>query len=120
MDFKACFERYGADYTVTMERFMFREEMYLRFLNMMLEDDNFPKLKAALEANDLDAAFDAAHTLKGVSANMGLTPLYNAVCEVVEPLRWRKKDGQYREKIQVIENEMTRIQEFCLDLEKCR
>lgn len=120
MDFKACFERYGADYGVTMERFMFREEMYLRFLNMMLEDENFPKLKAALEADDLEAAFEAAHTLKGVAANMGLTPLYDAVCEVVEPLRRHRKDVPYSEKLQAIENEMTRVHAFCLDLEKCR
>lgn len=120
MDFKACFERYGADYTVTMERFMFREEMYLRFLNMMLEDENFLKLKTALEADDLEAAFEAAHTLKGVSANMGLTPLYEKVCGVVEPLRSRRTDVMYSEKIQEIENEMARIQAFCLDLEKCR
>ena len=29
---------------------------------------------------DLDGAFEAAHTLKGVAGNLGLTPLYRSVC----------------------------------------
>ena len=35
----------------------------------------------------MTSAFEAAHTLKGVTGNMGLTPLYDAVCTIVEPLR---------------------------------
>jgi HPt (histidine-containing phosphotransfer) domain-containing protein len=33
------------------------------------------------------AAFDSAHELKGVLANMGLTPLWEDACALVEPLR---------------------------------
>ena len=33
------------------------------------------------------AAFEAAHTLKGVSANLGLTDLYDSVFPLVEELR---------------------------------
>ena len=32
-------------------------------------------------------AFECAHTLKGMLANMGLTPLYDIVVRIVEPLR---------------------------------
>ncbi|MDY6296345.1 MAG: Hpt domain-containing protein, partial [Schwartzia succinivorans] len=32
-------------------------------------------------------AFRHAHTLKGLTANMGLTPLYDLVVKIVEPLR---------------------------------
>lgn len=85
--FQETFEAYGADYAATMERFMGNEAMYLRFLDMLFQDENLSKLGEALDGGDLQSAFAAAHTLKGVAANMGLTPLYAAVCAIVEPLR---------------------------------
>ena len=85
--FQETFEAYGADYAATMERFMGNEAMYLRFLDMLFQDENLSKLGEALDGGDLQSAFAAAHTLKGVAANMGLTPLYVAVCAIVEPLR---------------------------------
>ncbi|MBC8528408.1 Hpt domain-containing protein [Christensenellaceae bacterium NSJ-44] len=93
--FKAIFEAYGADYHATMERFMGNEGMYLRLLDMLFKDDNLEKLGAALQTGDLTAAFEAAHTLKGVVGNMGLTPLYEAVCAMVEPLRARQAREDY-------------------------
>ena len=86
-DFRDIFEAYGADYQQTMERFTHNEQTYLRFLAMLFRDDNLSELSAALQAGDLTSAFEAAHTLKGVVGNMGLTPLYQAVCAIVEPLR---------------------------------
>lgn len=88
--FKESFEAYGADYRTTMERFMGNENMYLRLLDMLFQDENMNKLGNALKAEDMTAAFEAAHTLKGVVGNLGLTPLYEAVCAIVEPLRFRK------------------------------
>ena len=86
-NFKEIFENYGGDYNSTMPRFMNNESMYLKFLNMLFKDDNLKKLNDAIQSGDLEKAFEAAHTLKGVVANMGLTPMYNAVCVIVEPLR---------------------------------
>ena len=47
--------------------------------------------------SDLIAAFDAAHTLKGVLSNMGLTPLYDCVSAIVEPLREGRFDDTAEE-----------------------
>ncbi len=85
--FREMFEAYGADYHSTMARFMGNEAMYMKFLDMLFKDDNLEKLGEALEKQDYEEAFSAAHTLKGVVGNMGLTPLFHAVCAVVEPLR---------------------------------
>ena len=71
----------------TMARFIGNEAMYRKFLGMLFQDENLQKLGDALEGGDMQAAFEAAHTLKGVVGNMGLTPLYEAVCAIVEPLR---------------------------------
>lgn len=49
-----------------------------------------------------EKGIDCAHTLKGVFANMGITPLmFETVVKIVEPLRAGKNDGlmpvQYEE-----------------------
>lgn len=86
-EFREILDKYGIDYQGVMERFMNNQKMFIRLLDMFMEDDNLEKLGKALEINDYAAAFEAAHTLKGVTANMGLTLLYHAVCDIVEPLR---------------------------------
>mgnify|MGYP000720090130 CR=1 FL=1 len=47
----------------------------LRFLRLFPLDDSFPRLSEALGRGDVQAAFRAAHTLKGVAANLGLERL---------------------------------------------
>ena len=85
--FKEIFEEYGADYQKTIARFMGNEKMYMKFLGMLFQDPSMEKLGQALKDKDYGEAFTAAHTLKGVTANMGLTPLFDRVCAIVEPLR---------------------------------
>lgn len=94
-NFRKAFEEYGADYDLVMERFMYDEAMYIKIFNMLFQDDNLQKLSCAIECGDLDKAFEAAHTLKGVAANLGLTPYYITICSIVEPLRLRKPREDY-------------------------
>ncbi len=60
-----------------------------RFLKMFLEDENFGKLKEALSKGDIDGAFIAAHTLKGVCQNLALDDLYDVDYKITEALRSR-------------------------------
>lgn len=39
----------------------------------------------------------APHTLKGVLANLGLTPIYDIVVRIVEPLRAKSAEGVMEE-----------------------
>ncbi len=59
----------------------------IKFLKMFLADENYKSLTSALENNDTDAAFMAAHTLKGVCQNLALDDLYDADVQVTEALR---------------------------------
>lgn len=63
------------------------DEKIARFLGLFLKDDNFPRLKKALEEGDVESAFIAAHTLKGVCQNLALDPLYEVDVRVTEALR---------------------------------
>lgn len=93
---------YGADINGAMCRMLNDKDFYVECISNFLLDDTFKKLKQSLEDNNLSEAFDAAHTLKGVSANLGLTPLYNIVCEMVEPLR-KKEVVNYKALYQELE-----------------
>ncbi len=80
---------FGADVEEGMARCYGNEALYLKLVNMICDESNFEKLKSSLDAGDLDAAFEAAHALKGVLGNLSLTPMYQKSEEITELLRNR-------------------------------
>ncbi len=80
---------FGADTAVGITRCCGSEALYLRLVNMIPGEGNFTALKDALDAGDLDKAFEAAHALKGVLGNLSLTPLFEKAAELTELLRER-------------------------------
>ena len=69
------------------------EAFYLRLVNMALDDAAFDRLADALGSGDTQAAFEAAHALKGSLGNLALTPVYAPVAELTELLRAGQTDG---------------------------
>ena len=65
----------------------------LRFLRLFPRDDSFPQLSEALGRGDVQAAFRAAHTLKGVAANLGLERLRTLASDMTECLRRGELSG---------------------------
>ena len=86
MGIKEFYSEIGSSYKDVADR-LGSEDFILHFVVKFKEDKNFDLLKAALKNGDTDTAFRAAHTLKGVSANLGFTALYNAVSQITEALR---------------------------------
>ncbi len=58
-----------------------------KFMTKFLNDTCLESLRAALDAKDYEQAFQAAHTLKGVSQNMSFSGLSDAVSALTEELR---------------------------------
>ena len=104
--FKEILEDYGSDYEVTLRRFLGDEIFYLKMLGMLLKDESIQKLNSAIQNGDMTEAFEAAHSLKGIVGNLGLTPLYKAVCAMVEPLRSRETREDYSALYQAVETEL--------------
>ena len=107
-DIKEVFQKYGADYETTMSRFMCNEQLYLTILAMLPRDENLHKLDRALQSHDFPTAFDAAHTLKGMAGNLGLTPLYQTICALAEPLRNGGLDEDYTALFHSVKEEFER------------
>lgn len=80
-------KNWGCDVEGALERFVGDAELYKTCLHTVLDDKAFVGLGEALDAQEVKEAFDYAHTLKGVLANMGLTPMYDITVQLVEPLR---------------------------------
>lgn len=87
MNLKDKLVELGVDYYDGLNRFMGNQALYEKMLKKF--PDNVRKLDVLsfIEANDADTAVANAHTLKGVSGNLSLTPLYQAYTSIVALLR---------------------------------
>lgn len=85
---KERLEGLGVNIEETMERFVENEALYFRCLNKLQDDKNYSLMCDAIEeGTDAGKAFDAAHALKGVSANLGLNKLFNELRVITEVFR---------------------------------
>lgn len=80
-------EQRGCNMAEIKERFLGDKMFYLECYEEFMRDDNFQLLGVQLRAKQTQAAFDTAHTLKGLAANMGLIDMFRVLSEIVEPLR---------------------------------
>ena len=102
---------FGANTAEGLERCLQDEDFYLDLVPTALEKDSYDALDSAIKANDLDSAFEAAHALKGVLANLALTPLYEPASEMTELLRART-DTDYGPLMQKILDERQRLMDM--------
>ncbi|XME02979.1 Hpt domain-containing protein [Lachnospiraceae bacterium C1.1] len=96
----------GGDYEEIIKRLKAPEKV-VRFVNMFMKDGNYNDLKAAIEEKNAEAAFKAAHNLKGVSANLSFKKLTAAASDITEALR----NGELEKAIEI----MPRVSE-CYEL----
>lgn len=78
---------WGCDVTGALERFVFDENLYCSCLTLFSTDDNFNNLELAIAHHCYSDAFNYTHDLVGVAGNLGLSPLYQAMVELLESLR---------------------------------
>lgn len=91
MTIRECYERSGSSFA-EVERRLGSEIMVQRFAVRFLNDTSFPDLQAAVSGDDWEAAFRAAHTLKGVCLTLGFDRLYEASADLTEQIRSRNMD----------------------------
>lgn len=86
MNAEMFYSTVGGDYGGVLARFL-TDERILRFVKKFPSDASFAALKDALARGNAEEAFRAAHTLKGVAQNLGLTALGDRASDVTEILR---------------------------------
>lgn len=89
----------GADFDGVMSRLL-TEQRVAKFVLRFPADPSFGSLLESFAAGDIDTAFRAAHTLKGTSANLGFTDLYQKASDVTEDLRHGNPGPDIGEKVE--------------------
>ncbi len=84
---------YGVDMKTTLQRFGGDEALYVECLIKFLSDSSPALLRAAYKQKAYGETYQYAHTIKGVTGNLGLTPLYAAVSDLVQALRYETYEG---------------------------
>lgn len=70
-----------------MQRFMNKEQLWIKFLKKFKADTSYADLERALADRDCRRAFEAAHTLKGITGNLALVDFNRLISEQTEYLR---------------------------------
>ena len=86
MTVKQCYEAMEANYEEVESRLR-TEERIKKFLLKVLNDKSYDLLCTSIEQNNMEEAFRAAHTLKGISQNLSLTILYQSAGNLSDILR---------------------------------
>ncbi len=103
---------FGADVRSGLARCVNKEALYLRLVNKVPASPDFAALRGAIAANDLKQAFEHAHGLKGILANLSLTPILEPVCEITELLR-AETVTDYEPLLTRIETERAKLEKIC-------
>ena len=84
MEKQEILEEIGIELDSTLSRFGGNEALLLKFLKRFPEDPNFSEIGQALKMGDLQGVERAAHTLKGVAGNLGMTGLFSLCNDMVQ------------------------------------
>lgn len=83
MTIEECYAAMNADFKEVKGRLR-TEERIIKFILKFLDDKSYQLLIDSLENQNMEEAFRAVHTIKGICQNLSLTPLFvssNALCE---------------------------------------
>lgn len=87
MDLISELETLGVNTQEAVERMNNNSAFYIRMLGKFTSELANHEVMPYLESGDLQTAVTNAHTLKGLTGNLSVTPLYKAYTEIVALLR---------------------------------
>lgn len=102
---------FGANVDEGLARCMNNEAFYLMLVNKALADNKLYLLDQQIKDKDLDGAFETAHALKGMYANLSLDPVTKPVVEITELLRGRN-DVDYTALMTEAKSQFSKLKEL--------
>ena len=103
-----CYEAFGGDYEGVLSRLL-KDERIAKYLKMFAGGNDLELLETALGEEKYEDAFRNVHNIKGVSANLGLTPLHAASDVLCEALRHGKPDFDVTPMLEDVKDAYDRI-----------
>lgn len=86
MTIHGCYQQLGGDFAAVETRLR-SVDLITKFITRFLDDSSFSQLCRAMENGQREEAFRAAHTLKGVCANLSFDRLSASAGQLAELLR---------------------------------
>lgn len=86
MNIKDCYAALEGNYDEAMGRLRM-DKLIIKFSLKFLDDKSFEELGTSLDTGNIEEAFRAAHTLKGVCQNLAFTKLAGSSSACCEALR---------------------------------
>ena len=86
MTVQECYNKMNGNYGEVLER-LGMDRIIEKFLLKFPKDESMNQLLDAIKDGDIEGSFKAAHTLKGVAANLAFTELQKATDALTEQLR---------------------------------
>ena len=86
MTIQECYQKLGGEFA-QVEKRLPSVGLVRKFIVKFLDDDSYSNLCLAMQNGQREEAFRAAHTLKGVSANLGFSRLLASAGALAELLR---------------------------------
>ncbi len=87
MTIEQCYNAIESSYEEVLGRFAGNKMLVEKFARKFLDDPSYQSLTDTLGKQDYEEAFRAAHTLKGVCANLGFAQLFEVSSDITEELR---------------------------------
>lgn len=75
------------DYKRLLSRFSDNKMLLIKFMKKFLDDETYSALKHSVEEENYEKILTNAHTLKGISANLGFDRLSGFCAEIVSSIR---------------------------------
>ena len=86
MTVQECYEAFGGNYQEVISRLR-TDERVAKFLQKVVADGSYQLLCDSIASGNVDEAFRAAHTLKGVCMNLSITKFAQSSSALTETLR---------------------------------
>ena len=115
MAIKDIYEKTNGDYAGVVKR-LGSENTVAHFVVRFLSDGSMNELNEAFAQKDVERAFRAAHTLKGVALNLGFTELGENAAVLTEILRKKTFIGSadaYEKTLAAYDRLVSAIKEYC-------
>lgn len=101
MTIQEVYEEIGGNYDDVLKRLR-KAELVEKFSKKFLDDTSFCDLKKALDDENLEDAFRAVHTLKGVCLNLSFASIFEVANELTEMLRPGNGEPEIEEVFEVM------------------
>ena len=92
MTLQECYAKLEGDYAAVSGRLP-SEKFIQKYVLKFADDKTMELLESAFKGGDLDEAFRAAHTIKGMCQNLSFTRLEKSSSALTEALRGGKSPG---------------------------